>query len=153
MPIHQERMIALVDAANEHLAAISVIRAFAEEVLDAAESEQITWREALKRLCFEITSQQPSPDVIAVIAAERAHFKRFAHRNRRAAARMRTKKSEGTTSRGASPLVDQARVYTNEPTLFDYDLSQGALDAQVARARRAAGLDPSDDPSTRQDKQ
>lgn len=153
MPIHQERMIALVNAAAEFAEMHKLLREDCLECIDQAQRGESTTLEALGRIAYMLKSRTVSQDAVEIVAIEKAHFKRFAHRNRRAAARMRAKKDEGATAREAFAPVDQARAYTNEAARFDYDLSQEALDAQVARARRAAGLDPSDDPAAQQDKQ
>jgi hypothetical protein len=97
MPITQDRVIAILNAAQDYEQALSravgLIRTHAQQAKDGV----ITWQEAMETTMMLVSAGALLTRSITTnktLAAERQHFKDFARRNERSARRMAEKRSE-----------------------------------------------------------
>lgn len=97
MPITQDRMIAVLNAAQDYeqalQRAVALIRTHAQQAKDGV----ITWQEAMENTVMLVSAQALLTRTITTnktLGAERQHFKAFARRNERSAKRMKEKRNE-----------------------------------------------------------
>lgn len=127
MPITQDRMMALIRAADSSAAKLAALRAVCAAAVARGDSEA-----ALATIAEAITSQfyTLTQGEIETIVAERIHFKHCEHRNRRSSARLRRKRAstaiQGDT-RGEQTQTDHLDSFESLAALADEALD-GDLD-------------------------
>lgn len=145
MPITQDRMLALLAAAQDYQQAWDRAEAFAQTVQRSLDERRITTQEACAQLLLVLTSQMQlqRPTMTATtIAEERIHFRIFKQRNIRAAERQRLRRG-GTQAHINSYLeADRAEVAAEtEVTLEmpEYEIGDRLTAEEKARIERELG--------------
>ena len=122
MPIKQDRMIALVRAADSALAKLQALREACLGALAAPDKEQSL---AIIAELLMSTAYSPEIDHIETIVSERVHFRLREHTNNRNAARLRRKRGSPAEQGDESYLAVDSRP---QAVLSDID---EALDGDV----------------------
>lgn len=120
MPISQERLMSIINAAQDALSKLIELRQFAMERRNAQDADF-----ALQQIWEQCALCTPTAENIGILAAEISHFKKNEHRNRKAAARLRTARGRASPDdvafaaaikRREVPLVKEGEFIIN-PTL------------------------------------
>ena len=158
MAVRQERIMALIEAAQEALALLSTLRQGAQTLLQSVDKGTAKPGDSFLLLAGLLQSARISDGAIQTIADESAHFKANARRNMREARRHRLKKHmaenyaaelglQGMAPKPAAPPsprhVPTAPIATPTDSLNRALALQGELDA-LGTATDSAPWDESD---------
>lgn len=136
MPIKQERMIALIDAASAYRNAFATALDEAELILSKVADGQVSKADAIIMLQMLRNRVAPTPEQIELLAREKEHFRLTRSRNAIRARQMARRRGAKPGSIPKDPVASLAK--TRKPALADFIDSGDTIEPGLTEAEQRA---------------